>query len=998
MASLESAERRDAALSGLSQGVPVVARLRLLSVTCAAVCGALAAISLLGWVAGIGLLERLAPGLPPMKANTAVGYLLASIALLGYSHAPPGSRLRKVATGCALVVALVGAVSLAEYVLGRNLGIDQLLFHDRAGANAPYPGRPAANASLGFTLLGAALLLWDVRVGRWWPGSALGWLAAVLGLLALTGYATGTTSLLTFSQRQHIALNSAVALALVSVGLLLARSDRGAMQLLASERPAGALLRRLLAIAVVVPLGVAMLTLAGERLDLFGTVVGAWLFASAVSISFGVSAWVTARSAERVEEQRRRAFEDLEEAQRLARMGSWSMRPGRTSTWSAQLYEILGCDPRNGPPPVEEFYASVHPDDRERAIAAVSGISDEEGFEIDYRLILPDGTQRVVHSTGHRDAVRGMVGTIQDVTAMRGAELAARLAEERFRQAFDEAPIGMALIEPNGRIDQANAAFAELCGQLRSAVEGVRLRGLLHPGDADKVTEALEQLAACKIDEAELELRIVQPVGATRDISVHGTLLRRSPGQPKRLLCQFQDVTERNQFEAQLQFLADHDPLTGLMNRRKFESELERHVLHVKRYGPEGALLVLDLDNFKSINDMLGHSAGDQLIVSTAGLIRSRLRDSDTLARLGGDEFAVILPRADQQQAADVAQALVEAVSRNILVVAGERKSVTTSIGVVMFNSDIELLTGESVLIEADLAMYDAKEAGRDRYAFSGTSEHRTSHTKARLTWVNRIEHALAHDRFALLAQPILDLQTHQVRQHELLLRMLDDEDELIPPASFLGIAERFGLISKIDQWVVTHAIDLIEQYPQLQLEVNISGVSLGDPQLLQVIESRLKTSAINPSRLIFEVTETAAVANITNAQAFASRLREHGCRFALDDFGAGFGSFYYLKHLPFDYVKIDGEFVQHAANGQIDQLVIEAVVRIAQGLGKETIAEFVTDEKTQRIVTRLGVDYAQGYHIGRPIPINTLLLTLPDPDPSDDERPTRPAGSPPPV
>jgi len=979
--------------SALSSRLPVVARLKLLSMMCAAVCAALASVSLFGWVAGIGVLERLAPGLPPMKANTAVGYLLASVALVGYSRALPGSRVRKVAAGCALVVALVGAVSLAEYVFGVSLGIDQLLFRDSAGAAAPYPGRPAANASLGLMLVGVALLLWDVRVGRRWPSSAIAWLAALLGLLALTGYATGVTSLLTFSQRQHIALNSALALALVSVGLLLARSDRGATRLLASERPAGALLRRLLAIAVVVPFGVAMMTLVGERLHLFGTAVGAWLFASAVSVSFGVSAWLTARSAERVEEQRRWAFEDLEEAQRLARIGSWSRRLGRTSTWSAQLYEILGVDPGDGPPPEEEFYGSVHPDDRERVRAAIACIlRGEQEFEIDYRLVLADGKQRVVHSIGRRDAARGYVGTIQDVTAVRAAELAARLAEERFRQAFDEAPIGMALIEPDGRIEQANAALAELCGQLRTAVEGVRLRELLHPADAGRAAEALERLAAGNVGEAGLELRIVQPVGAARDISVHGTLLRRSSGQPTRLLCQFQDVTERKRFEAQLQFLADHDPLTGLMNRRKFESELERHVAEVNRYGPEGALLVLDLDNFKSVNDMLGHSAGDQLIVSTAGVIRGRLRDSDTLARLGGDEFAVLLPKADQQQAARVAQALVEAVSGNILLVAGERKSVTTSIGVVMFNGNTELGTGESVLVEADLAMYDAKEAGRDRYAFSGSAEHRTSHTKARLTWVNRIEHALVHDRFALLAQPILDLQTHRVRQHELLLRMLDDDDELIPPASFLGIAEHFGLISKIDQWVVTHAIDLIEQHPQLQLEVNISGVSLGDPQLLHEIENRLQTSTINPAQLIFEVTETAAVANITYAQTFARRLREHGCRFALDDFGAGFGSFYYLKHLPFDYVKIDGEFVKHAANGQIDQLVIEAVVRIAQGLGTETIAEFVTDEKTQRIITRLGVDYAQGYHIGKPVPISTLLQTLQDPDPGEHERPTGPA------
>ncbi len=203
---------------------------------------------------------------------------------------------------------------------------------------------------------------------------------------------------------------------------------------------------------------------------------------------------------------------------------------------------------------------------------------------------------------------------------------------------------------------------------------------------------------------------------------------------------------------------------------------------------------------------------------------------------------------------------------------------------------------------------------------------------------------------------------------------MLGHGGESIPPAAFLYIAERFGLIARIDEWVVTHAIGLIEQRPELRLHVNISGRSLGDPRLLQVIDERLSASRIDPANLIFEVTETAAVANITHAQGFAQRLRDYGCRFALDDFGAGFGSFYYLKHIPFDFVKIDGEFVQNATSGHIDQLVIDAVVRIARGLGKETIAEFVTTEKTQRLVTRLGVDYAQGYHIARPAPLAELL------------------------
>jgi EAL domain-containing protein (putative c-di-GMP-specific phosphodiesterase class I) len=288
-----------------------------------------------------------------------------------------------------------------------------------------------------------------------------------------------------------------------------------------------------------------------------------------------------------------------------------------------------------------------------------------------------------------------------------------------------------------------------------------------------------------------------------------------------------------------------------------------------------------------------------------------------------------------------------------------------------MFEASNEGLSGERALIEGDLAMYDAKEAGRDRYAFFASTEH--SRTHARLTWISRIEQALQNDGFVLVAQPILDLRSGRVTQYELLLRMLDQDGALIPPAAFLKVAERFELIGRIDQWVVVHAIELIDRQPRLQLHVNISGKSLGDQRLLQTIDGLLNTSSFDPSHLTFEVTETAAIANITHAQTFAQRLRDHGCQFALDDFGAGFGSFYYLKHLPFDSVKIDGDFVQHTTNGQIDRLVIDAVVRIARGLRKTTVAEYVASPATQRMVRLLGVDYAQGYQIGKPAP-------LPDP------------------
>jgi len=245
---------------------------------------------------------------------------------------------------------------------------------------------------------------------------------------------------------------------------------------------------------------------------------------------------------------------------------------------------------------------------------------------------------------------------------------------------------------------------------------------------------------------------------------------------------------------------------------------------------------------------------------------------------------------------------------------------------------------------------------------------------QARMRWVERIRDALEDDRFVLHAQPILDLRTDEVTQHELLVRMVDDDGSLIPPGAFLQVAERFDLVQEIDRWVARKALDLIARHG-LRLTVNLSGRTLGDHRLLADLERELARTGAEADRLTFEVTETAAVANIEQAREFAERLREIGCRFALDDFGAGFGSFYYLKHLPFDYLKIDGEFVSGCLANRTDQLVIRAVVDIAQGLGKETIAEFAADAELVDFLRSQGVDHAQGFHIGRPQPLDRGLL-----------------------
>jgi diguanylate cyclase (GGDEF)-like protein len=436
------------------------------------------------------------------------------------------------------------------------------------------------------------------------------------------------------------------------------------------------------------------------------------------------------------------------------------------------------------------------------------------------------------------------------------------------------------------------------------------------------------------------------------------------------LIAQVQDISERKELEGRLEHLVDHDFLTALYNGRRFEEALTQEMKSATRYGGGGAVLLIDLDHFKDVNDRFGHKAGDDLLKTVAAALRGRTRETDVLARLGGDEFGIILPQVDAAQAERVADGIVKALRNQTAMLAEHQIPVTASVGVALFDS----LTNIEILAAADLAMYEAKEAGRNRFTLYRSPAEGGPQSSSRLAEAERIQRALSHDQLELYCQPILDLTNNVVTQYELLLRLRTDEGTLLPPSAFLYVAERFGTIVSIDSWVIQQAVALIAAQARagrsLTLNLNISAKSIGSPQLVEVVDKALADARVDPASLVFELTETAAIGNIERAKKFTTELRSRGCRFALDDFGTGFGSFFYLKHLPFDYFKIDGDFIRGFGANTTDQLVVEAIVGIAKGMGKKTVAEFVTDQDMTDRLRRSGIDYAQGFHIGMPRPV----------------------------
>ena len=587
------------------------------------------------------------------------------------------------------------------------------------------------------------------------------------------------------------------------------------------------------------------------------------------------------------------------------------------------------------------------------------------GVGLELLALGKDGREFPVEITLRPVDIEGMLvvaAIVRDVTESRRVQQASAWLNAIVESTGD-AIVG---VGEKGTIVSWNPAAERMYGYVEQEVLGRAEETLTAPAQRARQRQIRAQALAGAIV-ANAQSEGLRKDGSTFPVESTASPILGSRGTPIGVARIVRDVTERARFEQELRFLADHDPLTGLLNRRKFGEELARHVAYSARY-PEasGALLLGDLDSFKYVNDTLGHKAGDELITSVAQLLRSRLRETDLLARLGGDEFAVLLPRAAVERAAVVAQALTTAVSDHEMVIVGGRVRATMSMGIAPINP---ALNGDAALAAADHAMYEAKRLGGNRVSSAAADPHARGVARALSGWAERLRVALLEDRLESYSQPIVEIASGRVTRYELLVRLRED-GRLVTPGAFLSAAERLGLIEEIDRRVAARAIALLADDPggETSYHVNLSGPSILSPGLLEFVAAQLAAGSVDPARLTFELTETAAIADLNAAQGFARALAEIGCALALDDFGSGFGSFTYLKYLPVRFVKIASDFITGLAHSRNDRLLVKAIIDVAHGMHLEAIAEHVSSEATRQLLAQLGADYGQGFHLGEPL------------------------------
>jgi diguanylate cyclase (GGDEF)-like protein/PAS domain S-box-containing protein len=557
-------------------------------------------------------------------------------------------------------------------------------------------------------------------------------------------------------------------------------------------------------------------------------------------------------------------------------------------------------------------------------------------------------------------------------------ETALHESEERFRRAFDDAPIGMGLISPDGHWLRVNRALCTITGCSERSLMGQGLAELIHPNDQPANAHGMHEVFAGKIESYKLEQRYRHAEGHFVWVVVSASGIRDAARRPLYLIAQVEDITGRKRAEAELTHQALHDSLTGLGNRALFLDHLEVAVKRLQRRASSVAVLFVDIDRFKVVNDSLGHERGDELLCAFGKRVQGLMRPADTVARFGGDEFTILCEESDERAAVGVAQRVLDAVAQPFEVGSAE-VFVTASIGIVV-SSDINADIGHLVT-DADAAMYRAKENGKARYELFDNQMR--ARAMQRLATENALHRALDRAELRLFYQPVVDLDTGTVRGVEALLRWEHPQRGLIRPGEFVPVAEETGLIVPIGRWAIEGACRQLKRWqrdcpgPPLQLSVNLSGRQFVQPDLVGCVSNALHNADLEPSLLCLEVTETVLLQDSEQTLTVLAGLKALGVQIAIDDFGTGYSSLSYLKRFAVDVLKVDKGFVDGLSRDPHNSLILAAVVSLAEALGVSAVAEGIETGEQRRELLNLGFKSAQGFYFARPQPAGAIREML---------------------
>ena len=701
---------------------------------------------------------------------------------------------------------------------------------------------------------------------------------------------------------------------------------------------------------------------------------------------YGTHQDITARKQQ--EENLRKSEASLNRTGHIAGVGGWEVDlVGGALYWSAQTRHIHGVAPDYQPTlqSAIDFYAPEH---RPVIAQAVQRATEGgEGWDLELQLIRADGGRIWARAVGSAEFEDGkpvrLVGAFQDITESRC--MAAELAEQHELLRVTLQSIGDAVIttDAKSRVQWLNPVAERMTGWTREQALGRPLLQVFHIVNEETRAPSPDPVAACLAEGHVVGLAnrtlLVSRNGEEFGIEDSAAPIRSADGELLGVVMVFHDVTEQRRMSGEISYRAAHDALTGLVNRGEFETRLFRALAKAREDHSQHALLYVDLDQFKLVNDACGHTAGDQLLQQMGKLLTDAVRTRDTVARLGGDEFAMILDHCSIEQAQRVAQKVCDRMDDFRFVHDGRRFRIGTSIGLVPV--DARWSNTAAILQAADTSCYAAKEAGRNRVHTWFDTDMAMRARQGEMQWTSRIESALDEGRFVLFAQRIFGLGQPDTGLHaEVLLRMRDTDGSLIAPGVFLPAAERFQLATRIDRWVLKTAIDWMLARPALpvisMLCINLSGQSVGDRAFHRWASEVLSEAGADiRARLCLEITETAAVTNMADAALFIEHVREAGVRVALDDFGAGASSFGYLKTLRVDILKIDGQFIRDLVSDPLDEAAVRCFVEVAKVVGVQTVAEFVDQPEVLQRLGPIGVDYAQGFLLHKPEPIDALLV-----------------------